>query len=116
MGKEDQVSDSTDTSSVDSSSIVHVDESVDDADTTTNRTAYTMLTTVDNPWSPFDNFDQWYEYDERMGYHSCSLLARVAVLSNELSDSLYNYELLRAIDEIVSENVTGMFRKVTRDI
>lgn len=74
-----------------------------------------MLTTVDNPWDPFTNYDDWLAYDEASGYNSNALLARVAVSSDELSeaDQVLAYE--NAIDEIVKENVSGIHRKVYRN-
>lgn len=73
-----------------------------------------MLTTTDNPYDPFDQYDDWYACDSRLGYNSPSLLARVAVLSDELSDSDQVSAINEAIDEIVSENVSGMHVSVWR--
>lgn len=72
-----------------------------------------MLTTIDNPWDPFTHYDEWFAEDARLGYHTPSLLARVTVSSNELSEYDQELDILRAIDEIVTENVSGMHRKVT---
>lgn len=72
-----------------------------------------MLSTIDNPWNPFTHYDEWLAEDTRLGYHTPSLLARVTVSSNELSDYDQEVDIIRAIDEIVSENVSGMHRKVT---
>lgn len=74
-----------------------------------------MLTTIDNPWNPFTNYDEWYAFDTLMGYYTPALLARVTVSSNELSQYDQERDIMRAIDEIVSENVSGMHRKVTRE-
>lgn len=71
-----------------------------------------MLTTVDNPFDPFTMFDAWYSFDERMGYHSLSFIDRIAQTSNELSEPDQHLAIQRAIDEIVTENVSGMWRKV----
>ncbi len=43
-----------------------------------------MLTTVDNPFSPFTQWVEWYAYDTASGYHTCALLARIAITSDEL--------------------------------
>lgn len=75
-----------------------------------------MLTTVDNPHDPFDDFDAWYQFDTAAGYNTSGLLARIAMTSDELSEAEFNSTLSQAIDEIVKENVLGIFRKVTRDI
>ena len=36
------------------------------------------ITTNDNPFDFFTQFDDWYLFDESKGYHTCSLVARVA--------------------------------------
>jgi hypothetical protein len=80
----------------------------------TDTTEY-MLTTVDNPFDPFTRFDEWLEYDMRMGYHTSAFLARIAKTSNELSEPDQAIAIQNAIDEIVRENVSGMWRKVSRN-
>lgn len=74
-----------------------------------------MLTTVDNPFNPFTDYDDWDSYDRMMGYHSSSLLARVAMTSSELSDADQSLAIELAIDEIVRENVSGVHRKILAD-
>jgi len=71
-----------------------------------------MLTTYDNPYDPFTEFDEWYAWDANAGYHTPGLLARVAQTSDELSEVDQHLALEHAIDEIVRENVFGMHRKV----
>lgn len=71
-----------------------------------------MLTTVDNPYNPFIQFDEWSTWDEANGYHTTAYLARVVVTSNDLSEFDQNLAIEIAIDEIVRENVNGMYRKV----
>ena len=75
-----------------------------------------MLTTVDNPYDPFTEWDEWYAYDVRTGHHSASILARIAVVDDDLSDSLIQDAIEVAIDEIVHENFNGLYMKVSRDI
>ena len=59
------------------------------------------LTTSDNPYSPFDQWDRWYQYDESHGYHSCSLLARIAKDSSGLPPEENDRIVEQAIDSIV---------------
>ena len=79
----------------------------------TNVTEY-MLTTVDNPFDPFTQFDEWLAYDIKMGYNTSAFLARIAKVSNELSLPDQDIAIQDAIDEIVNENVLGMWKKVAR--
>lgn len=72
-----------------------------------------MLTTVDNPFSPFTHFDEWNAWDMWAGYHTLSFLARIVRTSSELSEADQEAAIDHAIDEIVRENVSGMWRKVS---
>lgn len=71
-----------------------------------------MLTTVDNPYSPFDQFDAWYNFDRQMGYYTPEYLARIACTSPALSDAQNEAITLDAINEIVALNILGIYRKV----
>jgi hypothetical protein len=73
-----------------------------------------MLTTLDNPFDPFTRFDEWLAYDTRLGYNSSGMLDRIAKVSNELSEPDQALAIQVAIDEIVKENVSGMWIKVSR--
>lgn len=73
-----------------------------------------MLTTVDNPWNPFTHFDEWQAYDQAAGYYTTNFLARVVRTSEALSDADQELAINLAIDEIVKENVLGLYKKVTR--
>ena len=76
----------------------------------------TMLTTVDNPFDPFDDFKAWYAYDVSSGYHTCSFLARILNDSDQLSDADHDLAVVMAIDEIVYENILGIYRKVSKEV
>lgn len=75
-----------------------------------------LVTTIDNPYDPFTEFDSWYGYDSYMGYHTPEFLARVLVSSDDLSEPDQKLALDRAVDEIVEENVLGIYVKVTREV
>ena len=72
------------------------------------------LTTFDNPYDPFDDFVQWFMFDVEKGYNSCSYLARIAKISNELSEVEEDREIERAIDEIIKYDFRNIYKKVTR--
>lgn len=73
-----------------------------------------MLTTIDNPFDPFEQFDSWFLFDVEKGYNSCDYLGRIAKTSDQLSDEENNEEIERAIDEIIKYDFTNMFKKVSR--
>ncbi len=70
------------------------------------------ITTRDNPYDPFEQFEQWFLYDVQKGYNSCGYLARIARTSDALSDEENALEVERAVDEIIKYDLTGMYRKV----
>lgn len=70
------------------------------------------LTTFDNPYDPFENFDEWYRFDMDKGYCSCSYLARIARTSDSLSEAENNSEVERAIDEIIKYDFMNIYKKV----
>lgn len=78
------------------------------------QTTVYALTTIDNPFDPFDDFDKWYAFDIAHGYDSCGYLARVARTSDKFSEEDQEKEIQRAIDEIVKLNINGMYKKVSR--
>lgn len=72
-----------------------------------------MLTTVDNPYNPFVQFDEWYAYDQSRGYNTCEYLARIAHTSIELTDEENDLLLNDAITEIIYYDLLGIYQKVT---
>lgn len=61
-----------------------------------------ILTTKDNPYDFFTQEDEWRKFDHLKGYNSEDYLARVAHVSDSLSDKEYNDEIKRAIREIIT--------------
>lgn len=74
------------------------------------------LTTVDNPYDPFDQFDQWFAFDTDKGYNSCSYLDRIARTSDQLSEEENNQEIERAIDEIIKYDFLNIYKKVKKEV
>ena len=74
------------------------------------------LTTVDNPYDPFTEFDKWFLYDVEKGYNSCAYLARISGQSNKLTDE-QNFSMdEEAIDTIVSLDPFNIYTKVQREV
>lgn len=74
-----------------------------------------MLTTIDNPYNPFTEWNEWLQFDLAMGYDTSGYLARVTITSDELSESDQDWAIEDAIDEIVRENVLGIYKKVENE-
>lgn len=72
-----------------------------------------MLTTVDNPFNPFDDFVEWYKYDSQKGYNTCSYLGRITFTAEQLSDIENDEEIERAIDRIITNDFLNIYKKIT---
>lgn len=74
------------------------------------------LTTVDNPFNPFEQFASWFRFDVEKGYNSCSRLARIAKISDDMSQPEIDAETERAIDEIIEYDFMNIYKKVSREV
>lgn len=74
-----------------------------------------MLTTFDNPFDPFEQFDSWFLFDVEKGYNSCAYLARIARTSDQFSDEENDEEVEKAIDEIIKYDFMNVYKKVKRN-
>lgn len=74
-----------------------------------------MLTTIDNPFNPFEEFEKWNLFDVEKGYNSCCLLARIAMTADQLTENENIEEINRAIDEILENDFLGLRIKVSPD-
>lgn len=78
----------------------------------------TALTTIDNPYSPFSQFDEWLNYDLEKGYNCCAYIDRVKQVYKKETSYLSNEEENRIIEEIidfiVNTDPTGNYIKVEK--
>ena len=74
-----------------------------------------MLTTNDNPFDPFEQFTSWFLFDVEKGYYTCSRLARIAQLSDDMTQKEQDEEVERAIDEIIKYDFLDIYKKVKRE-
>lgn len=73
------------------------------------------ITTVDNPYDPFDDFDHWFMFDIEKGYYTSSTLARLTNLTNDMTDLEEVEEIERAIDRLIEIDPLDIYKKVIRD-
>lgn len=69
------------------------------------------LTTVDNPYSPFEDFEAWLAEDLAMGYDTLGLIARLSVPPGDY-DPDYEYSVSARIVEL---NLSGSHVMVTKE-
>lgn len=74
-----------------------------------------LLTTVDNPFDPYDDFTSWWQFDVDNGYNSCGYLARTAKLNDEMTQMELDKEIERAIDEILKYDFMGIYMKIIKE-
>lgn len=71
-----------------------------------------LLTTIDNPFDPLSQWNEWRRFDEDHGYYTSEYLARIAKVSDELSDADYLNAVEEAVDSICKLNVLGIYKKI----
>jgi hypothetical protein len=63
------------------------------------------LTTTDNPWDYFDEWESWDDFDKNyLGYCTEAYVARIANLNDSIPESLEEKIREEAIDEIIRVN------------
>jgi DNA-binding SARP family transcriptional activator len=75
-----------------------------------------MITTVDNPFDPFEDFDNWFQFDTEKGYYTSSRLCRIASFEDDMTEKEQFEELERAIDRLIEIDPLNMYKKVTKEI
>ena len=73
------------------------------------------ITTVDNPYDPFDDFEHWLQFDTEKGYYTSSKLGRLTNLRNDMSEAEEAEEIERAIDRLIEIDPFDVYIKVTRN-
>lgn len=72
-----------------------------------------MLSTIDNPFNPIDDYESWLMFDIKLDHRTCETLANAVNLSPEMSQAEEEAEIERAIDEIIKYDPIHIFIKVT---
>ena len=74
-----------------------------------------MLTTIDNPFDPFEQFTSWMLFDKEKGYDSSERLMRIANISDDMTQKEVDEEIERAIDEIIKFDFLNIYKKVNKN-
>ena len=75
-----------------------------------------MLTTIDNPFDPFEQFTSWMLFDKEKGYDSSERLMRIANISDDMTQKEVDEEIERAIDEIIKYDFMNIYVKVNKEL
>ena len=75
-----------------------------------------MLTTIDNPFDPFEQFTSWMLFDKEKGYDSSERLMRIANISDDMTQKEVDEEIERAIDEIIKYDFMNIYIKVKKEL
>ena len=78
-------------------------------------TKETWVTTLDNPFDPFSEPENWKRFDEDHKYFTTALICRFLKVSDDFDQETYNQCLEDAVNEIVRFNFTGNYRKVVNE-
>jgi len=81
------------------------------------KTERYLLTTVDNPYNPFTQWDEWLGFDTLHNYDCCGLLARFAIVPDSFSDEDKAEEIENAIDRICNSeiNCCNIYKKISEN-
>lgn len=71
-----------------------------------------MITTIDNPYNPFEDFDNWYMFDIDKGYYTCDTLARLIDYKNIITDVDKEKERIKAIDRLIEIDPLAIYKKI----
>ena len=76
----------------------------------------TMLTTIDNPFNPFEQFVDWYLFDCQMGYNTYSRIARLMPADDESLSSIEKDRIEDNImDRMIQHDPLGVYTKVDEE-
>lgn len=68
------------------------------------------ITTIDNPFNPFEDFASWYDFDMEKGYCSCQRVARLANISDDMTDLEIEAETERATRRLVEIDPLDLYK------
>lgn len=75
-----------------------------------------MLTTIDNPFNPFTEYDDWKVFDRDYEHYCHEVLARNCFVSDAFSDKIQDSEIDAAMDKVLSDPLyAGIYIRVKAD-
>lgn len=68
------------------------------------------ITTIDNPFNPFEDFASWYDFDMEKGYCSCERVARLAKTTDDMTELEIEEETERATRRLVEIDPLDIYK------
>ena len=72
-----------------------------------------MLTTIDNPYNPFEQFTLWYLFDKEKGYNTSERLARLANITSDMSQKEINEAMDSAMDKLIEIDFLNIYKRIS---
>jgi hypothetical protein len=73
------------------------------------------ITTYDNPFDPFTEYEKWNDFDIEKGYYTWQKIARIANLSDAMTEKEEKEEIERAILRLIEIDPLDIYYKVTKN-
>lgn len=73
------------------------------------------ITTIDNPYDPFEQFVLWDLFDKEKGYNANQKVARLLNIDESMTEREMLIECERAIDRLIEIDFTNTYVKVRRN-
>lgn len=70
------------------------------------------LTTFDNPFNPFVDFEHWFLFDIEKDYYSLSKLARLTNFNESMTEKEEAEETERAIERLIEIDPLDIYKKI----
>ncbi len=74
-----------------------------------------MLTTIDNPFDPFTQFQDWYTFDCGKRYGTYNYLDRIVTITKDMNQEQIDQAYNEAMKEIVAFN-PELYKLVTKEV
>lgn len=70
------------------------------------------ITTFDNPFNPFKDYDSWLMFDIEKGYNTNSKLARLINIQYDMSEVEQEQIIEKAIDRLIEIDPLDVYKKI----
>ena len=73
-----------------------------------------MITTFDNPYDPFEEYELWYQFDTIQGYNTCGKVAAFVHSTYDMSEAIEDESFEQGYNDLLESDKLGIYLKVTK--